>query len=644
MATADDQARLLVSIEANQRSFAKQMQAVAKQSADAAKYVEGNFKKANDNVANSFQRGSRQATASMRQSSAAVSNLSFQLNDIAMGLASGTSPFTIMVQQGSQVSQALGAAGGGLTGAVKALGGAFASMVSPVSLASFALIGLTGYAVQYFTTVQEDTANTDKLLQEHANLIKSFDEAYGIAAEGARKYTEAARQISLLKLQDEFGSLQAAARAAADAIKNDILSIPADEFGGATKIIADFDAALRLLEQDQPDFSQFSIQMAEIANSTGAPANIRELATQFRLAAQESIGLEDAISGASERLNTVYLSAEDAKVAFEALTSAVIGFGSTGAEVISGVAGAIQTHLIPAAANAVRALGTLVKNYNSLQSQIGQTPLGQLSPIYSGGGQFLNEAEWLDMRADETQSHYQLNLPKTGGGGRGGADRAAAEEKKRLAAAAREAAAAQKELNQQTKEFQSFGQSLVGGFINDLRKGASAADAMRGALDKVLDKVIEISLQNIFSGFGGLGGMGGGLLGGMLIPGILHKGGVAGSDGYGHGRAVSPSVFAGAKRYHSGGVAGLQPGEVPAILQRGEVVLPRGTKAGGGSRDEVTIHLQDDSGRMAAIADQRIQTQSGTIVNVAVGRATKAAPAAVGRHQVMKAGGDYRNS
>jgi len=70
------------------------------------------------------------------------------------------------------------------------------------------------------------------------------------------------------------------------------------------------------------------------------------------------------------------------------------------------------------------------------------------------------------------------------------------------------------------------------------------------------------------------------LLGGIIIPGILHKGGVAGKDGYGHGRVVSPSVFTGAKRYHRGGVAGLQPGEVPAILQKGEVVLPRGAQVG----------------------------------------------------------------
>lgn len=40
-------------------------------------------------------------------------------------------------------------------------------------------------------------------------------------------------------------------------------------------------------------------------------------------------------------------------------------------------------------------------------------------------------------------------------------------------------------------------------------------------------------------------------------------------------RTVSPLVFGAAPRYHSGGIAGLKPDEVPAILQTGERVLSR---------------------------------------------------------------------
>ena len=137
----------------------------------------------------------------------------------------------------------------------------------------------------------------------------------------------------------------------------------------------------------------------------------------------------------------------------------------------------------------------------------------------------------------------------------------------------------QDRVRQDAEEMRKLGKDVMGGFIKDIMNGVDATEALANALSKVADKLLEMALNSLFSGSGG-----GGLLGGVLIPGILHSGGVAGKDGYGHGRAVSPSVFVGAKRYHRGGVAGLQPGEVPAILQKGEVVLPRGAKVSGESK------------------------------------------------------------
>lgn len=54
---------------------------------------------------------------------------------------------------------------------------------------------------------------------------------------------------------------------------------------------------------------------------------------------------------------------------------------------------------------------------------------------------------------------------------------------------------------------------------------------------------------------------------------IAHGGGIIGQ--LGASRRVSPLWFAAALRYHSGGVAGLRPDEVPTILQRGEEVITR---------------------------------------------------------------------
>ena len=179
-----------------------------------------------------------------------------------------------------------------------------------------------------------------------------------------------------------------------------------------------------------------------------------------------------------------------------------------------------------------------------------------------------------------------------------------AENYARASAASDQLKDSQQKTVQSAGEFRSLGRDITGGFIDDLRSGKSAADALANALDKVVDKLLDMALNSVFGigvKGGGLGG--GGLLGGAIIPGILHSGGVAGSDGYGHGRSVSPSTFSGAKRYHTGGIAGLQPGEVPAILQRGELVLPRGSKIGSGSGGYAPTYNIDARGAdQAAVA------------------------------------------
>lgn len=121
----------------------------------------------------------------------------------------------------------------------------------------------------------------------------------------------------------------------------------------------------------------------------------------------------------------------------------------------------------------------------------------------------------------------------------------------------------------------------------------------------------------LLAGGGAAGGAAaGGLLGGLIIPGILHKGGTAGVDGYGHGRAVPASTFGIAPKLHKG----LMPDEFPAILQRGEVVVPKGGFRGGGNQSmgiaDVRVYM-DDNGKWQAeverISEQKSRsvTQSG---------------------------------
>lgn len=55
-----------------------------------------------------------------------------------------------------------------------------------------------------------------------------------------------------------------------------------------------------------------------------------------------------------------------------------------------------------------------------------------------------------------------------------------------------------------------------------------------------------------------------------------HSGGIAGAAAGGVRRTAAANMFAGAMRFHQGGIAGFAPDEVPAILKRNEEVLTEG--------------------------------------------------------------------
>jgi len=169
-----------------------------------------------------------------------------------------------------------------------------------------------------------------------------------------------------------------------------------------------------------------------------------------------------------------------------------------------------------------------------------------------------------------------------------------------------------------------LGKSVLGGFIQDLKDGKSATEALSNALNKVADKLIEIALNNLFDGGTFGASPGGGILGGLFSF-LFAKGGIAA-----HGKPVPLKKFARGGTSNTAAIFGESGPEAAVPLPDGRRIpvdlrVPGQVPTrGGGSNDTVRITLQDDSGRMSSIADQRIQTHSGTIVEVAVQRSTKA--------------------
>jgi hypothetical protein len=95
----------------------------------------------------------------------------------------------------------------------------------------------------------------------------------------------------------------------------------------------------------------------------------------------------------------------------------------------------------------------------------------------------------------------------------------------------------------------------------------------------------------------------------------FHSGGVVGMTG-GPMRSIPASYYSRAPRLHSG----LMPDEYPAILQKGEAVIPRGGSVGSGGGDTYIINAMDTesivqalrrSGAVPMLAEENIRNNGG---------------------------------
>lgn len=89
-----------------------------------------------------------------RLTAAQLTNLSYQLNDVFVSLASGQRPLMVLIQQGSQIAQVMGPAG--VTGTIKGVAEAISSIVTPARFAAGAIVGIAvGAATAYETFLRQ---------------------------------------------------------------------------------------------------------------------------------------------------------------------------------------------------------------------------------------------------------------------------------------------------------------------------------------------------------------------------------------------------------------------------------------------------------------------------------------------------------
>lgn len=309
--------------------------------------------------------GADQANTSVNKLGGSVGNIAAQLNDIGTTAAMGMNPLLIALQQGTQLSQVF--AGQKLGDVAKGLAGAFASVVSPVSLLTIGLVAAVAALGQWVVSALTASSDTEKFGKSLDNLNKQVDalkgyvelatspleklqEQFGENAERAREVYTALAALQSLKAMDAISSAMEAANDQLGGLEDRLLRI--DQVSGTGQGAAVIARQVRLLNEEfglteaqarivkqrmdelaqaqgPYELAQASAALANAlveARNSGAelPDNIRDLAIQLGEASIQGLALEK---------NTL-----DAKAAADALAAAGPGGGW-----LSGAIGAAST-------------------------------------------------------------------------------------------------------------------------------------------------------------------------------------------------------------------------------------------------------------------------------------------------------------
>lgn len=476
------------------------------------------------------------AAGAMNGLSGQVGNVAAQFQDIGVQLAGGQSPLLIALQQGTQLSAVMQQT----ANPVKALGAAFLSIVSPVSIATIATIALGGAAIQYLGTLLGDGRSATEVIKEQNDNIRLVAENWGAAVPALRAYVDeldrAADAENLSQAYDDiitgaFENLRAKipeVRAELAAARIDIQAV-----GGEAQEIdalqATFDELARKVEDGTATSADLDAVLARLASTTGS-ATVPSL-----------INLQGVLAGVANALAFAARAAADANAELAALNNRAAGrdlkerfaqqeFISEQERINSLTTEQLQLE------NEVARVQSQYKRDNDgailSETQALAIAQGRLSAEErrsaiikanqagaKSGASAVSEAQRerdavLDLISalQFEQSLVGLtsaekavqNALRRAGAAATDDERAAIEELITTTYAQQEAIAAATKVQQQ---FEQIAASSLNSFISDLRDGKSAAEALSNVFDNLANQLINIAVQGLVQqAFGGGGG------------------------------------------------------------------------------------------------------------------------------------------
>lgn len=556
-------------------------------------------------------------------------NIAAQFNDIGVQLAGGTSPFLIAIQQGTQLNQVFNdirANGGGVRAA---LTGALGAIVQPANLATLAVIALGGAAVQYFSEIISGGEDANQTLEKQHDIIRAVADRWGDAVPALKEYAD-----ELDRVKERAEEAQAVEIFRADAFENARTGIVTIQESFAA-LVQDMNAAdaeqVEVITNLQDAFNDYK---KAIDDGTDSSDEFRKV--QETLAAATRVYSISALGDFITQIGTFNLEVESAIDRVNRLTNAMVTAGTQ-----LGTLGPLFSE-----DGRIRTPEEFTPQGNIPTPERKPSPLG-FAPDSDG---FKKERAARKEREDSYESFtrrvrdqtaaieaeaeaqsklnpliedygyaadaaklYQegLNAAKKAGIELGPAEIAALVALTDGLATAR--AEQERMLEEQERTVELFAtwndtaKSAVGGLIDDLTSGTSAAESFRNALSKIADQLIEIGLSNIFNGAGS--GPGG-------LLGMLFGGGGLGSDPWAGMRANGGPVNA--KRAYLVGERGPElfvPGAAGSILPNTPNIGSPNSVNSSLAGADVRVFF-DDNGNLQAEITRRAQV----VANDAVAR------------------------
>jgi Prophage tail length tape measure protein len=497
-------------------------------------------------------------------------NLSRQIQDVGVSLASGQSPFTVLIQQGSQIGDVF--ASSQLT--MRQWAERFFTFFTPARLAILGFTAAVGALAFAWIKLRDTGPDVEATFKIQTELLSVVQKAYKDATKAAGEFLEQSKAVTQAKALDAFIDAQkilTQATAAIGKATTTPTSVPSEipiPFGvqaieNATQAASKFRELTVVIDR----FNQSAKTVSDVKAYRDALADIRVTAEGINqpLADEARALLKSSEEAGNAALLFEKLEAILAKLAGTATETQnkLLGLAATlkpdaFAQFVQRTQDAIEVRRLEVqeigkSEGAVKAL-RIQNEANRIAKEKGieidqkvvdglKRDAAAAEDAFTAGKKVFDQAEKIrQLREDLARETASLFLSKE--------DQQIAERLKDLPNALNSAEAAQIRFNNRVREAQDLTSDFLNTFVQGMVSGKSATDALSSALKSLGQAISSSAIKDIGTslskaiaggGTGSLLGAGGGGLFGGLLGGAL--GGPLAAAGIGVGISLIGKLF-----------------------------------------------------------------------------------------------------